>query len=229
MHHRFQSAGIVALSLGLIASLGIWLGAGCSSSKSTNPTSKGSFSPKDVSVLVGDTVIWTATAGTHSITSGTGSSDPQSGALFDHDLDSGQTFARVFNAAGVVHYYCKPHEGDGMKGTVTVSAIAPKRQTINLSGTSFSPANPTIHVGDTVEWVVVSGAHTTTSGINNADPNAGDLWDHSFSTGGRFSRVFNDVGSFPYFCRIHVDMGMKGTITVQANTPHSTHVEARMQ
>ncbi len=229
MGHRLRTSGIVTLVFGVVVSLGISLGSGCSSSKSTNPTSKAVFSPKDVSVLVGDTVLWAAIAGTHSITSGTGSSDPQSGALFDQDLDSGQTFAHVFNTAGVVHYYCKPHEGDGMKGTVTVSAITPKKQTINLSGTSFSPANPTIHVGDTVEWVVVSGAHTTTSGTGSADPNAGNLWDHPMSTGGRFTHVFPDVGSFPYFCRIHEFMGMKGTITVQANTPHSTRVEARLQ
>jgi plastocyanin len=229
MRQRLQAAGIVILVLGVVASLGVSLGAGCSSSKSTNPTSKAVFVPKDVSVSVGDTIIWVAIAGTHSVTSGTGPSDPHSGDLFDQDLDSGQTFAHVFNTAGVFDYYCRPHEADGMKGTVTVTAIAAKTQTITLSGTSFSPANPTIHVGDTVTWVDASGSHTTTSGTGPADPNAGDLWDHSMSTGGRFSRVFDNAGSFPYFCRIHVSMGMHGTITVQANTPHSTRVEARMQ
>jgi plastocyanin len=85
---------------------------------------------------------------------------------------------------------------------------------INASGVSFSPASVQIQVGDTVKWVEVSGTHTTTSGTGAADPNAGVLWDEPLGSGQTYARVFTSAGTFPYFCRLHESMGMKGTITV---------------
>ena len=75
-----------------------------------------------LNIEVGDTVRWTWTQGVHTVTSGTGAADPQSGVLFDAPSTSADpVFEYVFNNAGTFHYYCIPHEGDNMRGIVVVT------------------------------------------------------------------------------------------------------------
>jgi plastocyanin len=81
------------------------------------------FLPRDLIVLVGDTVQWVHTGSSHTITNGTGAADPGAGSLFDAPLDSANpTFSYTFEQPAVVPYFCRPHEGFDMKGTVTVEA-----------------------------------------------------------------------------------------------------------
>jgi plastocyanin len=92
------------------------------------------FTPPDIAVKVGDTVIWEngETIG-HTITSGAwgevnastglrGTQTPD--GMFDHALSpngsAGDTFTFTFTEAGVFQYYCKPHLT--MNATVTVTA-----------------------------------------------------------------------------------------------------------
>jgi plastocyanin len=89
----------------------------------------------------------------------------------------------------------------------------PQTFQVSASGTSFSPASRTIHVGDTVRWTS-SGSHTVTSGTGAADLSAGSLFDQTLNSGGSFTRVFETAGVYHYFCRPHEAMGMKGTINV---------------
>lgn len=206
--------------------VGLLVSLGCSSSKS--PTGSGGnpqFTPTDAQVNVGDTVTWTATAGNHTITSGTGSSDPNAGSLFDQQLAQSQSFSHVFATAGIVHYFCRPHEAMGMKGTVTVIQPVPKTVQVSASDFSFSPSSIAINVGDTVKWTA-SGSHTITSGTGASDPNAGALFSQHVSTGQVFSFVFTLPGTFHYFCEFHESSGMKGTITVTALTSKTVHVSA---
>ena len=78
-------------------------------------------------------------------------------------------------------------------------------------GRKFSPANITIAVGDTVQWIVTGSTHTTTSGHPG---NQTEFWDSdTLQRGGFFSRTFTVVGAFPYFCKIH-GRSMLGTVTV---------------
>ncbi len=89
----------------------------------------------------------------------------------------------------------------------------PFNGTISISGTSFSPANATINVGESVTWVWNGGTHSVTHGT---DPNLPEtrLFDEGPKSSGSFTFTFNTPGSYPYFCRPHFSMGMKGTITV---------------
>lgn len=85
--------------------------------------------------------------------------------------------------------------------------------------TSFSEAQLTINVGDTVVWrnnsflqhTVTSGSSCSPNGIFNSpgvlDPDA------------TFSHTFTSLGTFPYFCAPHCLAGMRGTITVDAPVP----------
>ena len=86
------------------------------------------FDPPNVNIKVGDTVQWNwvGTVMGHTVTSGTGNSDANSGDLFDTPnlMTSGQ-FEHTFTEVGVEPYYCIPHEvSDNMTGTVTVSAVS---------------------------------------------------------------------------------------------------------
>jgi plastocyanin len=93
---------------------------------------------------------------------------------------------------------------------------------VGNGGLTFSPANLTIHAGETVHWVWASSGHNVVSGSNGtADgrfcspsdtscgsaplSNSGTTYDHTFTT----------PGTFPYYCSAHFLLGMTGTIFVQ--------------
>jgi plastocyanin len=84
-------------------------------------TTGATFSPKDIMVNVGDTVVWKWDDGdTHSVTSDTN-------AWIDSGIKSGgppfPTFQNTFTTPGVYKYHCQIHgasNGIGMAGTVTV-------------------------------------------------------------------------------------------------------------
>ncbi len=92
-----------------------------------------SFTPADVAIAEGDTVHWFWAGGFHNVESGVGgvhdgnfrSGNPTSNTSMTFDV----TFDAAFLAANpmmdnVYPYYCAPHEGFGMIGTVTVGPNA---------------------------------------------------------------------------------------------------------
>jgi plastocyanin len=72
----------------------------------------------------------------------------------------------------------------------------------------------TINVGDTIEWVWVSGFHSTTSGTCTATCAGDGKWDSGVGTGMTFRHTFTQTGAFPYFCLSHGAM-MQGMVNVQ--------------
>lgn len=82
------------------------------------------FSPNPLKIKLGDTVIWTNDDSTvHTVTSGTGPTDPNMGKEFDSGLKTlispGETFSFTFGKAGEFPYFCAVHPT--MVGTVIVS------------------------------------------------------------------------------------------------------------
>ena len=84
------------------------------------------FDPSPANVKAGDTVTWTNNDSTpHTVTSGTGSSDPNMGKDFDSSpglktlLSPKQTFDHKFDTAGEFAYFCQVHPT--MVGKVVVS------------------------------------------------------------------------------------------------------------
>jgi plastocyanin len=72
------------------------------------------FAPNPISAKVGDTVTWTNKDTTfHTITSGTGPSDPSKAKEFDSGISTllapGKTFSHTFKTAGEVPYFCQVH------------------------------------------------------------------------------------------------------------------------
>jgi len=78
------------------------------------------FTPSSVTILPGDTVRWTWSAGGHSSTSGTPGAP---NGLWDSGiLNQGAAFTHTFNTMGSFPYYCTPHGlCCGMTGRVTVT------------------------------------------------------------------------------------------------------------
>jgi uncharacterized protein (TIGR03118 family) len=87
---------------------------------------------------------------------------------------------------------------------------------------TFAPADLTIQVGDTVRWVWGSSGHSVVSGTNgNADnqfcspSNTGCDNPPLSSRGTTYEHTFTQAGTVPYYCSVHFQLGMTGTITVQ--------------
>ena len=76
-----------------------------------------------VNITVGQSVRWQWVEGFHTVTSGTGQSDPNSGVMFDQPSDSDfPEFTFTYTSAGTFPFYCGFHELQNMRGTVNVSA-----------------------------------------------------------------------------------------------------------
>ena len=74
------------------------------------------FSPRNVTIQVGDTVTWVNNnQGAHNVVANNGSF--RSGEPEDQF-----TFSHTFTTAGSFGYHCQPHQALGMTGTVTVEA-----------------------------------------------------------------------------------------------------------
>jgi plastocyanin len=110
---------------------------------------------------------------------------------------------------------------------LSLGALAPfasaNNVTINVTGFSFVPSEVSINPGDTVTWQWIDGFHTVTSGAASTCPGAGALYDApvdpSHTT---FVFTFNESGSYPFFCRPHESMGMKGVVKVTGLTFNGT-------
>jgi halocyanin-like protein len=77
------------------------------------------FGPAAVQVDPGTTVVWewTGEGVPHNVVDDAGS--------FESELisEAGATYEQTFDDAGVVKYYCTPHQGVGMKGVVVVGDL----------------------------------------------------------------------------------------------------------
>jgi plastocyanin len=79
------------------------------------------YDPNPVKIKLGDSVTWTNDdSQIHTVTSGTGSDDPNLGKDFDSSmLSQNQTFSHKFTTAGEFPYFCQLHPT--MVGKVVVS------------------------------------------------------------------------------------------------------------
>jgi streptogramin lyase/plastocyanin len=80
----------------------------------------------------------------------------------------------------------------------------------SVSGTSFT----TITVGQVVEWDWFTGPHSSTSGACSPNCVPDNIWNSAqHNAGFVYTRPFNTVGTFSYYCQVHLGM-MTGVINV---------------
>jgi len=103
-----------------------------------------SFSPKNLTVHVGDSVTWTNNGSSqHTVTA-------DGGAFNSGSLNPGATFSHTFAAAGSFPYHCQFHGsagGGGMSGVITVASAAPPTTvapatTVPTPGSTAAPGTP---------------------------------------------------------------------------------------
>lgn len=128
---RFLRLLVTIIEIGLVTGVSIGIPA-CGDDDTTAPQDgpftgtiqvrDNNFSPKTVTIAVGDSVTWQWVGSSlHTVTQGTtpdASEDPT--RLFDSPLKSSGTFGYRFTASGTVPYFCRPHFAAEMKGTITV-------------------------------------------------------------------------------------------------------------
>jgi plastocyanin len=101
----------------------------------------------------------------------------------------------------------------------------------DAKGYRFEPANVTIHAGDAVRWINVSGGPHNVSfwadsvpagaaaplGANMPDPTAPLVGPLLADPNATYVVPFAGVtpGRYPYYCTPHLALGMKATVTVQ--------------
>ena len=87
---------------------------------------------------------------------------------------------------------------------------------VQVSNFQFSPATINANVGDTIQWVWVSGFHTTTS---TAVPDGATAWDAPIQGSGQtFSYKLTVAGTYSYLCSVHPTL-MLGTVNVSGTLP----------
>lgn len=114
--------------------------------------------------------------------------------------------------------------------TTSASAATVMVQVAPNGALTFSPAGVSIKPGDTVQWKWASKgmAHSVTSGVSGVRNNifdSGLVKSDTFT----FSHTFASAGTFPYFCLLHFDDGMTGTVNVVAAVPQLTNISTRVQ
>jgi len=125
--------------LGWITILGLWFGmfgpttyaqSGGEPAAVVGMTNSLNFSPDTVRVQVGETVRWenssiivhTVTADPEEATKDQSVQLPEKASPFDSGpLDPDATFEHTFTVPGTYRYFCVPHEGTKMYGTVIVN------------------------------------------------------------------------------------------------------------
>jgi len=104
--------------------------------------SNNKYTPKDIIINVGDTVVWTNIQGFHNV-NGTQGTYPSNSSNFGNSVAAaGWTYTYVFTEPGFNDYQCDPHTGFGMFGTVTVNPIATSVQELSQNNSASYP-NPT--------------------------------------------------------------------------------------
>jgi plastocyanin len=98
--------------------------------------------------------------------------------------------------------------------TVTVHIVNFDFTDTGIGGAHF---DPTIHVGDTVEWVWDQGFHSTTSVSGIAES-----WDSTAmaAAGQTFDHTFTHLGDFSYYCVIHGADNGNGTASGMSGIVH---------
>jgi plastocyanin len=184
---------------------------------------RSAFLPASVSVEPGAKVTWLYRAGSHILASGLPDAAPgtadEPGRLFDAPVDETHpSFAWIVpdDASATIPFFCRSHPEQA--GFLEI-ATGEETFRVAVVDNMFNPDEISIFAGDTVRWEHEPGEgfHTVTSGLSSKpEDDPGALFDAESSDGNPvFAYRFAGTGDFPYFCRPHEHMGMKGVVRVQ--------------
>ncbi len=123
-NHDWKSSALtLALGLGLLG-----LSASALAATHNVDIKNFAFTPRDLTINAGDTVVWTQ----HDAIQHTTTSDAVPRLWDSGLLSAGQTFSHTFDTVGTFPYHCTPHAGT-MKATITVQAAVNNPPTVSLT------------------------------------------------------------------------------------------------
>ncbi|MCE2790682.1 MAG: lamin tail domain-containing protein [Saprospiraceae bacterium] len=118
------------------------------------------FTPRDITISVGETVRWVNLGGTHNINGAVGTfpSNPASFGFSPPSADAWQ-YDFTFSIEGVYQYQCDPHASAGMKGTVTVQGTVvnepyPLRSIEEVTSTNADGVADSLNVSCSLRGIV---------------------------------------------------------------------------
>ncbi|MBA8885340.1 plastocyanin/azurin family copper-binding protein, partial [Dokdonella fugitiva] len=104
-----------------------------------------SFSPRQLTIRAGDTIVFDNLGGAHNVAADDGSfrcAQGCDGSGGNGNPSNAQWHASVrFDTPGTYGYHCEVHQGMGMTGTITVEGAAPPAFPMNQHGIAGSWAN----------------------------------------------------------------------------------------
>jgi plastocyanin len=128
MKKLILACAVISLSLAVSVNAAVW---------QVSTTTGFRFSPQDITIAQGDTVVWTNPSGTHNVIE---ESDPP--LFYSGDPGSGWEYTFVFDVpAGTYNYHCVPHESMGMVGSVTVEISQGVEEQIEVASNFYVPTN----------------------------------------------------------------------------------------
>lgn len=90
------------------------------------------FTPDELKINVGDTVVWQNIQGTHNV-NGTSASYPNNPGAFGNSVGSNWVYTFIFTKEGKYDYQCDPHVNFGMTGKIEVESVDNKKMlTVNF-------------------------------------------------------------------------------------------------
>lgn len=100
------------------------------------------FTPDNLTIEVGDEVVWTNIGGSHNV-NGTSGSYPNNPEGFGNSVGEGWTYSFTFTLPGTYEYHCDPHQSFGMEGVIIVieSTVGIEEYTIADLSVFPSPAS----------------------------------------------------------------------------------------
>lgn len=194
------------LLVGVVVSLAGASGAGAATA--TVQITRSGFTPRVLTVSVGDTVTW-ANKDTvnHQVTA-------DSGAFTSPVLKPGESWSYTFTKADGYPYRDKLRET--LRGSVDVNA----RGEVTIAQTGFRPGTINIAAGETVTWV-----NRDSSGASHqvvADD--GSFTSPILKQGATYSRTFEDAGTFKYHDGLRPTF--TGVVGVVAGAPATVVLQA---
>lgn len=221
--HRASSPALAALGIALAITL-------APPSRATTytvmATASLTFSPKTLTINVGDSVTWTNSSGyMHNVAADDGSFRCANGCDGDGHGGNGDpteswTFTRVFNQAGPVPYHCEVHGVSyGMVGTITVqSASSPGM--LGFSSASYSQAETGGHATITL---LRSGGSSGMVAVNYATGNGSAVAGTNYTAAsGTLTWADGDVSQKSFTVPVLDDGVQDGTHTVNLTLSNPT-------
>ena len=107
--------------------------------------SNNKFTPVEITISAGDSIIWINSEGNHNV-NGTLDTNPMNPSSFGNEVGTGWVFSHVFTGEGTYEYQCDPHVRFGMVGKVIVeAAIISAVEDYNVTSALKVYPNPAIN------------------------------------------------------------------------------------